>query len=77
MTPEYVFGATHPAYVPPSSLHSKVELGSFDANTNAGAVLLVGSAGRVVIAVLGGVRSTIHKWEAGDESALPTSSTAT
>ena len=61
---------------PSSNLHTKVLLNS-DLNPNVALVNVVGFAGFPVIAVVGGVVSTVHVLAlAADLSALPTASRA-
>ena len=71
-----VFGLEHDAQPPPSMRHSKVEPASEELNEKVGVVSFDGSGGMESIVVAGGVRSTIHVYEAGEASVSPAESVA-
>ena len=60
-----VSGLEHDVQLPPSMRHSKVEPASEELNEKVGVVSFDGSGGVESIVVAGGVRSTIHVYEAG------------
>jgi hypothetical protein len=70
-------GVEQAAKAPASSLHAKVEPGSFDVKSNVAPVAIVSAAGWLgPMVVSGGVASIVQLYEAGVASTLPAGSTA-
>ena len=71
-----VWGVVQEVKVPPSTAHSKVELGSVEVNSKVGVLSAVGPEGPAVMFVSGSTVSTVKVCDAGVGSGLPTASRA-
>src|SRR5439155_25395069 len=67
-------GDMQAANAPPSTLHAKLTLASFEVNVKLALAIGTRPVGPAVIVVSGGVRSTTQFRVAGDGSRLPTAS---